>query len=61
MPNLWDDGQGWEQTHKVILEPVWTIGPILPPSLMDILEKTVEENEEKAAVEEEGEEKEGEE
>ena len=30
---------------EVILDPILTIGPILPPSLMDILERTVEENE----------------
>ena len=29
-----------------ILEPMWSCGPLLPPSLIDLLEKTAEELEE---------------
>lgn len=44
-PNLYDPGQGWEKTEEGILEPVWSSGPVLPPSLVDLLQKTVEEAE----------------
>lgn len=37
-------GQGWEVGSNNILEPVWSRGPILPPSLVDLLEARVEEN-----------------
>ncbi|KAK0139215.1 hypothetical protein N1851_024142 [Merluccius polli] len=31
-------GMGWEKTgEEEVLEPVWTIGPILPPSLVEVL------------------------
>ncbi len=43
---LWSSGQGWEKTTEGILEPVWSCGPILPPSLIDLLETTVDELEE---------------
>ena len=45
-PKPYDPGQGWEKTEEGILEPVWSCGPILPPSLIDLLEKTAEEVEE---------------
>ena len=34
------------------MEPVWSCGPILPPSLIDLLEKTTEEVEEEEEEEE---------
>ena len=29
------------KTEECILEPVWSCGPVLPTSLIDLLEKTV--------------------
>ena len=54
-PNPYDPGQGWEKTAEGILEPVWSCGPVLPPSLVDLLEKTADEAEE-VGDEEEGQE-----
>ena len=45
--------QGWEKTEGGILEPGWCCGAILPPSLIDLLEKTTEETENVAEEEEE--------
>ena len=39
----YDAGQGREKTEEGILEPVWSCGPILLPSLIDLLEKTADE------------------
>ena len=36
-PKSYDDGQGWQKTEGGILEPVWSCGPILPLSLIDLL------------------------
>ena len=41
------DGQGWKKGEGNTLEPEWSCGPILPSSLIDLLEKTVEEIEER--------------
>ena len=41
----YEPGQGWEKTADGILEPVWSHGPVLPPSLIDWLENTAEEAE----------------
>ena len=46
--------QGWEKTEEGVLEPVWSCGSILPPSLVDLLEKTAEEMED--VTDEEGQE-----
>ena len=35
-PRPWDENQGWCRTDGV-LEPLWSVGPILPESLVDIL------------------------
>lgn len=39
-PKPYDPHQGWEKTDQGILEPVWSCGPILPPSLVDLLPET---------------------
>ena len=39
-PKPYDPNQGWEKNEGGTLEPVW---PILPTSLIDLLEGTVEE------------------
>jgi len=52
-PNPYDPKQGWEKTEEGILEPVWSNGPILPPSLIDLLEKTAEEMEDEDEEEQE--------
>ena len=47
-----EDGHGWMKMDG-FLEPVWSRGPILPPSLVDLLdtpEEEQEENEEEAGV-----------
>ena len=44
-PKPYDPGQGWEKNETGILEPVWSSGPILPTSLIDLLQKTVEDME----------------
>ena len=33
-PNPYESRQGWEKTEEGVLEPVWSCGPILPPSLV---------------------------
>ena len=45
LPNPYDPGQGWEKTEEGILEPVWSRGPVLPPSLIDLLQEAVQEAE----------------
>jgi len=47
LPKPYDDCQGWEKTDGGILDPVWSYGPVLPPSLVDLLEATVNEAEER--------------
>jgi len=44
-PNPYDPGQGWEKTEEGVLEPVWSSGLVLSPSLIDLLEQTAEEAE----------------
>lgn len=37
-PNTYDECMGWEKTmDEGVLEPVWTNGPILPASLVEVL------------------------
>ena len=52
-PNPFDPGQGWERNEAGILEPVWSCGPILHISLINLLPKTFEEMEEAGAEEQE--------
>mgnify|MGYP007015604584 CR=1 FL=1 len=35
----YDDQQGWEKTAEGQLEPKWAWGPVLPPSLIELLER----------------------
>ena len=37
-PRPYDEGQGWQKTEDGMLEPIWSIGPILPESLIDLLD-----------------------
>ena len=41
-PKPYDPGQGWEKTEEGTLEPMWSSGPILPTSLIDLLEMVEE-------------------
>ena len=41
-PNPYDPGQFWEKTEEGVLERVWSCGPVLSTSLIDLLEKTAE-------------------
>ena len=52
-PKAYDPGQSWQKTEEGILEPVWSCGPGLPPSLTDLLEKTNEEEDNGEEKEEE--------
>ena len=45
-PKPFDDHQGWEISDKGFLEPIWSYGDILPPSIVDILERPISDNEE---------------
>ena len=38
-----DSGQGWQKVAFVMMEPVWSSGPIFPTSLTDLLQKITEE------------------
>lgn len=42
-PKPHDDGQGWMLTEEGVLEPLWSCGPILPSSLIDLIEEVFEE------------------
>jgi hypothetical protein len=44
-PKPYDSGQGWERNDQGVLEPVWSCGPVLPPTLIDIVEKTTDDME----------------
>ena len=50
-PNPWDDKQGWTKSPNQVMEPIWQIGPILPSSLVDILEGVQSAEEEFTEVE----------
>ena len=43
-PKPHDKGQGWLKTDEGVVEPVLLIGPILPPSLIDLLDTQDTEN-----------------
>lgn len=43
-PNPFDDNQGWEKNEEGLLEPIWSCGPILPTSLVDLLQSFDDEN-----------------
>ena len=42
-PKPYGDFQDWEKTEEDALEPTWECGPILPPSLVDLLKTTIQE------------------
>ena len=44
-PKPYDDGQGWQKSGEGTVEPLWSTGPILPAELVDLVERTVAENE----------------
>ena len=52
-PNPYDQNQGWARTDEGVLEPVWSCGPILPSSLVDLLCNVVAEGGEEFEEEEE--------
>ena len=45
---------GWEKTDKGVIDPIWTVGPILPASLIEVLAQKAE-SEEQEALEKEAE------
>ena len=49
-PKPRDPEQGWEKNDSGSLEPIWSSLPILPPSLVDLIEPA---SEEESDVEEE--------
>ena len=52
-PKPYDDGQGWLRTDDGVMEPVWSCTPILPMSLVDLLDAGDREEEEEEENEEE--------
>ena len=52
-PKPYDEGQGWMRTDEGVLKQVWSCGPVLPTSLVDLLDTGEREQEEEE--EEEGE------
>ena len=44
-PCPFDPNQGWEKNENGLLEPIWSNGPLLPQSLIDLLYLTSEEAE----------------
>ena len=51
----YDDFQDWKKTEENELEPTWACGPILPSSLVDLLETTIQEVENQNEREDEAE------
>ena len=45
-PKPYDDRQGWRRTDDGVLEPVWSCRPVLPNSLVDLLDTGDREEEE---------------
>ena len=45
LPSPCEDNNGWRKDDNGFIEPIWTIGPILPVKLVDILEETIEQEE----------------
>ena len=53
-PKPYDEGQGWMKNDRGELEPVWSCGPVLPTSLVDLLDTgDHEEVEEEGDIEDE--------
>ena len=50
-PQPCDEGQGWVMTPAGVLEPLWSYGPVLPDSLVDLLVTPDEDNAEEYAEE----------
>ena len=50
-PQPCDEGQGWVMTPAGVLEPLWSYGPVLPNSLVDLLVTPDEDNAEEYAEE----------
>ena len=40
-PSPYGVNQGWTKTEEGIVEPLWSLTPVLPPSLIDLLEPGV--------------------
>ena len=38
-PKPFNENQGWVRTEERLIEPLWSRGPILPTSLVDLLER----------------------
>ena len=55
-PRPYDPGKGWERKDKDILEPLWSCSPVLPLSLIELIERTKEEIEKSEGSEQEQEE-----
>ena len=37
-PKSYENDQGWLKTSDGVIEPVWSLGPVLPTTLVDILD-----------------------
>ena len=38
-PKRYDPEQGWKRSDEGVLEPVWSCGPVLSRTLIDLIEK----------------------
>ena len=52
-PKPYDEGQGWMRSDEGVLEPLWSCSPVLPTSLVDLLDTGNHEQEEEEEEEEE--------
>ena len=44
------DGHGWQKNENGIMEPLWCASPVLPQTLIDLVEPTVAELDEKEEI-----------
>ena len=42
LPLPYEDNNGWQKDDNGFIEPIWTLGPILPLRLVDVLEAMIE-------------------
>ena len=51
-PKPYESEQGWKRSDNGLIEPVWSCGAILPPSLVDVLDEVQQINEEEEIINE---------
>ena len=43
--------QGWFKDQRILMEPIWQVGPILPRALVHIVDSVEQEHEQEAYIE----------